>query len=344
MKPLGRSIGAVALALVASASNAAPKVASKAALPLLVVRDAPLPGKAVRFDYQALDRAHGRLIVAHMNDASVVAVNLTDESVARVVANVPVPRGVAVASEANRIFVTSSPHTLVILDATSLVELRRVRTGSAPDGVAWDPTHRIVGVSDQEDGAISLISEAGDGARTALPLGRETGNVVFDARRGWFWVAVEQARPPDELVAVDPLGPSRVRVVPLPGCAGAHGVSLHPDGATAFVACEDGAKLARVALDPGAAAPLAFAATGSGPDVLALDPALGWLYVAAESGELCVFDLARPALALVGRQALARGSHSVAVDPNTHRAYFPLAHGPSGAPVLRVMLPSTLVR
>jgi DNA-binding beta-propeller fold protein YncE len=348
MARFGHSIFVGALAFAASqASNAASKPASTPApatpkLPLVVVRDAPLPGKSVRFDYQALDAAHGRLIVAHMNDASVVAVNLADTSVARVVSNVPLPRGVAVASEANRLFVTSSPHTLVILDAASLVELRRVRTGNAPDGVAWDPAHRIVGVSDQEDGAISLISDAGDGARHALKLGRETGNVAFDARRGWFWIAVEQARPPDELVAVEPLGPTRVRAIPLPGCAGAHGVSLHPDGATAFVACEDAAKLARVTLDAGATAPLAFATTGSGPDVLALDPGLGWLYVAAESGELGVFELARPGLVAVGRQKLAPGSHTLAVDAATHRVYFPLAHGPSGAPVLRVMLPTGL--
>jgi DNA-binding beta-propeller fold protein YncE len=278
-----------------------------------------------------------------MNDASVVALNLADASVARVVPNVPVPRGVAVADEADRLLVTSSPHTLVILDASSLAELRRVTTGSGPDGVAWDPAHRVVGVSDQEDGALSLISDAGDGARKAVKLGRETGNVAFDARRGCFWIAVETPRPPDELVAVDPLAGVRLRAVPLPGCAGAHGVSLQPDGTTAFVACEDNSKLARVSLEEGQAA-LALAPTGARPDVLALDPGLGWLSVAAESGELSVFDVARPGLVSVGRQTLAPGSHSVAVDPATHRVYFPLAKGPNGAPVLRVMLPSGLAR
>ncbi len=346
MARFGRSILVALLALAASQASTAAPASTPAPetpkLPLVVVHDAPLPGRPVRFDYQALDAAHGRLIVAHMNDASVVAVNLADASVARVVSNVPLPRGVAVASEANRIFVTSSPHTLVILDAASLHELGRVRTGSNPDGVAWDPTHRIVGISDQGDGAISLISDAGAGTRKALKLGRETGNVAFDARRGWFWIAVEQTHAPDELVAVEPVGATSVRTVPLPGCAGAHGVSLHPDGATAFVACEDAAKLARVTLDAGAGTPLAFAATGSGPDVLAPDAGLGWLYVASESGELGVFDLARPGLAAVGRQTLAPGSHTVAVDAATHRVYFPLSHGPNGAPVLRVMLPTGL--
>jgi len=35
--------------------------------PLRQVADIPLPGKAVRFDYQSLDASHGRLYIAHMN-------------------------------------------------------------------------------------------------------------------------------------------------------------------------------------------------------------------------------------------------------------------------------------
>ncbi|HTQ05462.1 MAG TPA: hypothetical protein VMI54_16475 [Polyangiaceae bacterium] len=298
----------------------------------------------MRFDYQALDAAHGRLFIAHMNDASVVAVNLADARVAHVAPNIPLPRGVALANEANAVLVTSSPHTLVILDSASLAELRRVDTGAGPDGVAWDARDRMIGVSDQTEGAISVIHAAGAGERRTLKLGKETGNVAFDARRGLFWIAVETVRPPDELVAVDPVGPTRVRSVPLPGCSGAHGVSLHPDGATAFVACEDDARLARVSLDEGSGATLSLAPTGAEPDVLAQDPSLGWLYVAAESGELSVFDLSRPGLVGLGRQRLAEGSHSVAVDPATHRVFFPLAKGPGGTPVLRIMSPSGLER
>jgi DNA-binding beta-propeller fold protein YncE len=295
----------------------------------------------VRFDYQAVDLARRRLIIAHMNDASVVAVTLDDGAVVKIVPGVPVPRGVVVANEVGRVFVTSSPHSLVVLDADSLAEVARVPTGTAPDGVAWDSTHGIVGVSDQSDGALSLIADAGRGKRASCHVGRETGNVAFDAARGLFWIAVERSSPPDALVAVDPLAAKVVRSVPLPGCAAAHGILLHPDGVTAFVACEDNARLARVALTENGPA-LVLAPTGAAPDVLALDPELGWLYVAAESGDLTVFDVTRPGLVLVGRDHPADGSHSVAVDPTTHRVYFPLGRGATGAPSLRIMLPAGL--
>jgi DNA-binding beta-propeller fold protein YncE len=295
----------------------------------------------VRFDYQAVDLVRGRLIIAHMSDASVVVVELKDGAVVKVVPNVPVPRGVAVANEVKRVFVTSSPHTLVVLDADSLDEIARIPTGTAPDGVAWDGTHRVVAVSAQTDGAVSLIADAGSGKRVDVRLGRETGNVVYDPQRGCFWVAVEQSQPPDALVAVDPLGGKKLRTIPLPGCAAAHGVLVPPNSDAAFVACEDNAHLARVPLDANGGAP-ALAPTGASPDVLAFDAGLGWLYVAAESGDLTVFELTRPGFALLGRQHPADASHSVAVDPTTHRVYFPLAHGQNGAPTLRIMQPSGL--
>jgi hypothetical protein len=68
--------------------------------------------------------------------------------------------------------------------------------------------------------------------------------------------------------------------------------------------------------------------------------ALLWLYVAAESGDLTVFDLGQPGVALIGHDQPGDSSHSVVVDPASHRVFFPLKAGPSGSPVLRIMRPS----
>src|SRR6185436_9514229 len=104
-------------------------------------------------------------------------------------------------------------------------------------------------VSDQGDGALSLIGSAGTGTRQQVPLGSATGNVQFDAGRGWFWITVVGAAPPDQLVAVDPLTAQVKSTIDLSGCTGAHGLRIHPDDKTAFVACEGNATLARVDLD-----------------------------------------------------------------------------------------------
>jgi YVTN family beta-propeller protein len=306
-------------------------------LPLVTVSDVGLPGAANRFDYQDVDPARNQLVIAHMNDASVLVVDLRNGSLLKLLPNIRTARGIAVASDVGKIFVTSSPNQLVVIDSTTLTEVTRVATGNAPDGVGWDPVHQTVGVSDQRDGAVSLIREAGAGAREHVPVGVETGNVVFDARRATFWVTVVTSSPPNQLVQIDPVTARPTTRIDLPGCEGAHGLRLHPDGQSALIACEDNSMLVRVDLE-GAHA-LTKASTGDGPDVLAMDPGLGWLYVAAESGDLTVFDISRPGLNLLDREHPGNAAHSVAVDPSTHRVFFPLVAGPAGTPVLRIMKP-----
>lgn len=322
------SVGATA----DSASHASP-----ATLPLVLVSDVPLPGKAARFDYQDLDLAKGHLVIAHMDDDSVVVLNSRDGSLVKVLPGIRTPRGVVVAGDVGRIFVTSMPNQLVIIDNASLTEIARVGTGQAPDGVGWDPVHRTVGVSDQRDGAISLIGDSGSGNRKQLALGAETGNVVFDSTRAVFWITVVAKTPPNQLVAVDPLTARQTTSIALTGCTGAHGLRIHPDGKSALVACEGNSKVARVELEHAHA--INLAPSGDDPDVLAIDPELGWLYVAAESGDLKVFDLRKPGLVSIDSEHPGDASHSVAVDPRTHRLFFPLVSGNSGSPVLRIMKP-----
>lgn len=307
-------------------------------LPLTRVADVDLPGRPTRFDYQDVDGRRGRLFIAHMNDGTVLAIDLKSCKVLKELTGIPVARGVAVAEDVGLVFVTSSPNQVVVIDEDTLTEVRRHSSGKAPDGVAWDPTHKVVGVSDQGDGALSLIGNSGGGARQQIRLGSETGNVTFDPGRGWFWITVVGPKAPDKLIAVDPTTQQTTATIALPGCSGAHGLRLHPDGKSAFVACESNAVLARVDLD-GAHA-ITTAPTGSDPDVLALDPGLGWLYVAAESGDLTVFDVGKPGVTLIGHDEPGRHSHSVAVDPDTHRVFFPLMAGAKGTPVLRIMKPT----
>ena len=306
-------------------------------LPLVRVADLELPGRAKRFDYQDVDVAENHLVVAHMGDDSVLVLRLSDGTVEKVLGNVTTPRGVAIGDNVGRIFVTSLPSSLVIIDNKTLTELGRVPTGSAPDGVAYDAQDRVVGVSDQGDGALSLIAGAGNGKRIQVRLGSETGNVVFDSARHCFWITVAASHGVDQLIGVEPLAGIVTLRIALPGCRGAHGLRIHPNGLGAFVACEDNAVLARV--DLGGAHAVVTAATGANPDVMALDSSLGWLYVAAESGDLVVFDITRPGLTAIDREHPFDHAHSVAVDVATHRVFFPLEVGPSGKPVLRIMHP-----
>jgi DNA-binding beta-propeller fold protein YncE len=273
-----------------------------------------------------------------MGDSEVLVVSLADGSVQRRVPNVATVRGVAIGDTANRLFASAAAsNQLVTIDAITLGEIGRVTTGNAPDGIAWDALDQLVGVSDQGIGAISIIDGAGTGADSQVALGTETGNVAFDSPRHLFWITVVRSGQPDQLVSVDPVMHIVRDRIDLPGCSGAHGLRLHPNGQSALIACENNNVLARLDL---ASRAVVTSPVGGGPDVLSIDPGLLWLYVAAESGDLAVFDIGQPGLVTIDFEHPGDNAHSVSVDPATHRVFFPLMSGPNGTPVLRIMRPS----
>jgi YVTN family beta-propeller protein len=302
-------------------------------LPLHLVRDVRLSGPAVRFDYQDLDVGARRLYLAHLGASKVDVVEIDTFEPVGTVGDISQVHGLRLAPDLGRLFASATgSDEVVAIDTRTLKVVARAPTGRFPDGVAYDPLHNVAAVSNRDDGSETLLD-----ARTAtvvrtVDLGKEVGNVLYDPTTTHMLVAVT---PPDELVMLDASTGRVARRIPLSGCMGAHGVSLDPPARVAFVACEDNARLVAVDLTDGHQT--AEAAVGPDPDVLAFDPGLRRLYVAAESGVVSVFDVTKGVRKL-GEARLAAHAHSVAVDPRSHRVFFPL-EDIDGQPVLRVMQP-----
>jgi DNA-binding beta-propeller fold protein YncE len=326
--PSGSLSTATAPALPSSDSTAS------GGLPLHQVADVPLPGPPVRLDYQDVDTDHRRLYIAHLGASRVVAVDVDRLTVAGAVDGVPSVHGVRVAPDLDRVFATATgTDQVVAIQASSLTVAGRASTGRFPDGVAYDPTHRAVFVSNKDDGSETVVDASTLAVRRTVRLADEVGNVIWDGADQRMLVA---ARPPDRLLLVDPDTGQVTGRVDLPGCSGAHGVAVDVATHTAFVACERNARLAVV--DLSALQQRDVQTVGEDPDVLAFDPGLSRLYVAAESGVVAVFDEKGPGVRKVGQAKLADTAHTVAVDPTTHRVFFPLQNV-GGHPVVRVMAP-----
>src|SRR6202035_3073239 len=77
---------------------------------------------------------------------------------------------------------------------------------------------------------------------------------------------------------------------------------------------------------------------GREPDVLAYDPDLRLLYIAGERGVVSLFRVWGRSVQKLGDGFLGPNAHTVAIDKQTHRAYFPLKDV-GGAPLLRIMEP-----
>lgn len=302
--------------------------------PLTTVADIPLPGPAVRFDYQSFDPSSGRLYIAHMNAGQLV---VFDSSKRQVVANLdgfPRVHGVFAAPEIHRLYASvTGSHQVVAVDTQSLKIVSTVGPIDYPDGLAYAPTQKKVFVSDEHGGVDAVIDATSNTLIAKIPLGGGAGNTVYDPGSGHILVAVHSL---NLLAVIDPATDRIIGRYPLPGIQNPHGIALDVSDSLAFVAGEENHSLAMVDLN--AMKVLSTYQVGDDPDVLAFDPGLQRLYVSAESGTVTVFQSSNRNLVLLGSFQMPH-AHTVAVDPRTHLVYFPLENV-NGHPLLRILRPS----
>jgi len=302
--------------------------------PLTRVADIPLSGPAVRFDYQNIDLSNNRLYIAHMNAGQLVVFDIKRRSVIGTLDGFPRVHGVIAVPQLQRVFASATgEHNVVIVDSENLKIIAKAGPIRYPDGLAYAPGVKRIFVSDEHGDADAVIDATTNALVKTIPLGGEAGNTVYDSGSGKILVAVGKK---NELVTIDPAAADITGRYPLPGIDGAHGVALDESGRLAFVAGEDNHKLA--VFDLSSMRVLGTYAVGRSPDVLAFDTGLKTLYVAAESGEVTVFQENGNALVLKGMIKMPH-AHTVSVDPQTHLVYFPLQNV-NGHPVLRIMSPA----
>jgi DNA-binding beta-propeller fold protein YncE len=326
------ALGTLALCLLAACAGLPwSQRDAKSAVPgYRVVRDVPLPGGTSRWDYQAYDGASQRLYIAHLGASQVVVFNTHRQRVVGVVDGIDSVHGMTLAPDLGRLFASATgSNRLVAVDTTTLHQIGTAQTGQYPDGVAYAASVRRLFVSN-EHGTGDTVIDARTVRRVAdVELGGDVGNSQFDPATGRVYVAVGSD---SHLVALDPRSLAVVARHRLPGCQGAHGVQIdRPERHRAFVACEGNSQL--LAMDLSSGTVEGRFDVGEGPDVLTLDPGAHRLYVAAESGQLAVFDVADRVRKLTQGNA-GPNAHSVAVDSRTHVVYLPLTDV-GGRPVLR---------
>ena len=315
-------IGGILLAIPAHAQHVLTKIA-----------DVPMPGPAVRFDYQSFDPASGRLYIAHMNADQLVVFDTASRKVVANLDGFQRVHGVTVAGPIHRVYASATGrHDVVALDTEALKIVGRAGPIDYPDGLAYAPKQNKVFVSAEHGGVDAVIDAASNKLIANIPLGGGAGNTVYDPVSGHIIVGVHGA---NLLAIIDPETNRIIQRVPLEGIENPHGIALDVNSRFAFVAGEENHRLAMVDLNTMKV--LSTYEVGDDPDVLAYDPGLQRLYVSAESGQFRVFQRNGRSLALVDSFEMPH-AHTVAVDPKAHLVYLPLENV-GGHPVLRIMRP-----
>lgn len=317
--------------LVFSAILLAACCALAARAPFQRIADVALPGNPTRLDYQSLDTRKHLLFIAHLGDSSVVVVDTRRQRVIATIPGVSAVHGILAVPQLNTVYASATgADEVVAIDESTLRIKARMPGGVYPDGIAFDPGTAHLFVSDEHGGTDTVIDTRTNRVVATIPLGGEVGNTQYDAAGGHIFVNAEGA---GTLVEIDPKTNRILRQTALRGCVGNHGLLIDSQMHRAYIACEDNA--AFLWLDMRTRRIRGTWTVGEDPDVLALDPSTHRLFVAAEGGVVSAFDVERN-VQRVWQGFLAPAAHTVAVDAQTHRVYFPLQNI-SGHPILRIM-------
>jgi DNA-binding beta-propeller fold protein YncE len=297
------------------------------------VADLPLPGPAVRFDYQSFDAEHGRLYIAHMNANQLVVFDVRARKVVANLDGFARVHGVLAVPQIDRVYASATgSHQVNVVSMPTFKTLAAVGPVDYPDGLAYAPGAHRVFVSDEHGGVDAVVDAQTNQLITRIPLGGGAGNTVYDSSSGSILVAVHKL---NQLAVIDPVGMKVTERYPLAGVDDPHGIALDLANRLAFIAGEENHTLA--VFDLRAKKLLAVYPVGDDPDVLAFDPGLMRLYVSAESGVVTVFKESDRKLTQIAQFEMPH-AHSVAVDRRTHLVYFPLENI-DGRPLLRIMEP-----
>jgi DNA-binding beta-propeller fold protein YncE len=312
-----------ALTLLASNGTYAARVPDVSAvpnLPLQQVADVPLGGNTTRFDYESFDPTRHLLFVAHLGDSKVIAFDTQTSRVVGTVGNIASVHGVLAIPELGRVYATATgTKEVVAIDMATLTKTARLPTGVFPNGMAYAPEVHKLYVSDQSAGALTVVDVRSNTTVATIALGGDVGNTQYDPDSKHIFVNVQtQGR----LAEIDPATDKVVALIDVPGARRNHGLLIDPEDRLAFIACQDNDTL--LALDMRTMHLVSSFRLGGGPDVLAYDPGLHLLYVAGEAGVLSLFQIGADAVAKIGEGYAGPDAHVVAIDPATHRSYFPL--------------------
>jgi len=129
-------------------------------MPLEKVADIPMPGPAVRFDYQSLDQSQGRLYISHMNAGQLVVFDIKNNTVVANLDAFPKVHGVWAVPELGRVYAsTTAEHKVAVVDRKTLQILAKVGPIDYPDGLAYAPAVKRVFVSDEHGGVDAAVLE-----------------------------------------------------------------------------------------------------------------------------------------------------------------------------------------
>ena len=267
------------------------------------------------WDYLTVDSDAHRLFIARSTRVMVVDTN--SGKLLSEIPETPGVHGVALVPEFGRGFISDGGEDMVsIFDLKTLRVLNKVKVGTRPDAIVYDPfTKRVFTFNARSHDTTAVDAAKGDVAGT-LALGGKPEYAASD-ENGTMWVNIEDT---SELVAFDPQKLAVKSRWKLTGCEEPTGLAFDPKNRRLFAGCSGSKKMAIVDADSGKI--LAMPAIGEGCDGTAFDPDGNLAFASAGDGTITVVREDSPEkFSVVETVTTQKGARTLALDRKTHTVF-----------------------
>jgi DNA-binding beta-propeller fold protein YncE len=277
------------------------------------------------WDYVAVDGAARRVYVSHGSHVVVL-----DADSYNVVGDIPDTQGVhgiAIAADLGRGFISDGRANMAtIFDLKSLKTIAKVKTGTNPDAIVYDPsTKRVFTMNGRSQDATAIDAADGTVAGT-LALGGKPEFAVADGR-GNIYVNIEDK---SELVQFDPKVLKVLNRWPMAPCQEPSGLAADWKSRRLFAGC-DNKIMAVINADNGKV--VASIPIGEGVDANAFDPETTFALASTGDGNLTIAHEDAPdTYSVVATVPTKKSARTMGLDLKTHRIFLPAAEFDPPAP------------
>jgi YVTN family beta-propeller protein len=306
---------------IAWAAEPAPQAAN-----YVLQKSIPIGGEG-RWDYLTVDPASHRLFVPRSTHVQVI--DLATDKVQADWPGTSGVHGVALAPERKLAFTSNGrSNNVSVFDLNTNEKLADVKTGAAPDAIAYDPASGKILCMNHRGGTVTLISLGADGKRFTpeqltpeeLQVGGALEFVVTDGD-GHAFVNVEDK---NEVVEFDTRSPKVLHHWPTGSGEGPTGLAIDVKRRRLFVGCGGNNKM--VVMDSTSGNVLATLPIGPRCDGCAFDPGTGDAFAACGDGTVAVVrEASEGKFDVVQTVQTKPGARTIAVDPQSHALYLPTA-------------------
>jgi YVTN family beta-propeller protein len=275
------------------------------------------------WDYLTVDPESRRLYLSRSN--RVIVVDIDHEKVVGEVKNTAGIHGIAVVGNRKKGYTSNGgDSTVTVFDLDTLKETARLKVGTRPDPIIYDPTSDRVFTFNARSMDATAIDTKTDKVVGTIKLGGKPEFAVAD-EKGMIYVNIESK---NEVVAIDTKELKVQARFSLGSGEEPSGIAIDRAKRRLFVTCHN-EKM--VILDADKGKVVATVAIGKGTDAAAFDPGTGLAFSSNSDGTLTIVTERKDVYHVVANVKTQARAKTMALDTKTHRVYLPAAKFKAGS-------------